>query len=57
MRLKNSTGGPHYMLSFYLRYREYAIENWPFQGTYSLISGYPWSFHMRGPPVFTMLLL
>ncbi len=39
-----STGGPRYMRSFYLRFHVYAIEKWPFSGTYPLIYVNPRSF-------------
>ncbi len=42
-----STGGPRYLRSFYLRFHAYAIEKWPFSGTYPLIYSYPWSFYIR----------
>ncbi len=42
-----NTGGPRYMRSFYLRIRVYAIEKWPFSGTYPLIYCDCWSFYMR----------
>jgi len=41
------TGGPRYMQSFYLRFRVYEIEKWPFSGTYPLIYSNPWCFYMR----------
>jgi len=41
------TGSPRYMLSFYLQFHVYAIEKWPFSGTYPLIHGNPRSIFMR----------
>ncbi len=41
------TGSPRYMRVFYLRFRVYAIQKWPFSGTYPLINSHPWSFYMR----------
>jgi len=41
------TGGPRYMQTFYLRFRVYAIQKWPFYGTNPLINSHPWSFYMR----------
>jgi len=35
------------MRSFYLRFLVYAIEKWPFSGTYPLIYSHPWSLYMR----------
>jgi len=35
------------MLSFYLRFCVYAIQNDIFSGTYPLIISHPWSFYMR----------
>jgi len=42
-----STGGPRYMRSFYLQFWVYAIEKWPFSGTYPLIYGNPRFFYMQ----------
>jgi len=42
-----STGGPHYMRSFYLRIHVYAIDKWLFSGTYPLIYSDCRSFYMR----------
>jgi len=41
------TGGPRYMRSFYLQFCVYAIQKWPFSGTYPLIISHPWSFYMQ----------
>ncbi len=41
------TDGPRYIQSFYLQFRVYAIQKWPFSGTYPLINGHPWSFYIR----------
>jgi len=38
---KDNTGGPRYMLSFYLRIRVYANEKWPF--FWNLSSNLQWS--------------
>ena len=50
------TGGPRYMWSFYLQFCMYAIEKWPFSGTYPLIrSFYMQIFYMRaffGVPIY-----
>ena len=35
------------MRSFYLQIRVYAIEKWPFSGTYPLIYSDRWSFYMQ----------
>jgi len=35
------------MRSFYLQFCIYAIEKWPFSGTYPLIYGNPRSFYMQ----------
>ena len=35
------------MPSFYLQFCVYAIEKWPFSGTFPLIYGNPWSFYKR----------
>ncbi len=35
------------MRSFYLQFCLYAIEKWPFSGTYPLIYGNPRSFYMQ----------
>jgi hypothetical protein len=40
------TGGPRHMCSFYPRFCVYAIQKWPFSGTYPLINSHPWSFYM-----------
>ncbi len=34
------------MQTFYLQFQVYAIEKWPFSGTYPLIYGNPRSFYM-----------
>jgi len=46
MYLNCNTGGASYMRSFYLRFRVYAIQKWPFSGTHPLIYSHPWSFYM-----------
>jgi len=40
-------GDPRYMRYFYLQFCAYAIEKWPFSGTYPLIYSDCWSFYMR----------
>ncbi len=35
------------MRTFYLRFRVYAIQKWPFSVTYPLINSHPWSFYMQ----------
>jgi len=40
------TGGPRYIRSFYLRIPVYAIQKWPFSGTYPVIYSDHWSFYM-----------
>jgi hypothetical protein len=44
---KTSRGGPHYVQPFNLRFGVYAIQKWPFSGTFSLINSHPWSFYMQ----------
>jgi len=41
------TVGPRYVRSFYLRICVYAIEKWPFSGTYLLIYCDRWSFYIQ----------
>ncbi len=48
-RPKLNTGSPHYMRSFYLRFCIYAIQKWPFSGTYPLIYSHPRSFYKQIP--------
>jgi hypothetical protein len=45
------------MRSFYPRFRLYAIQKWPFSGTYPLINSHPWSFYMRIRYQYASLLL
>jgi len=43
----DGTGGTSHIRSFYMRIGVYAIEKWPFSGTYPLIYSDCWSFNMQ----------